>query len=849
MGKLLKFNYLCWLKIFRMKNLLKLLLLFTLSTVCISNILAVRATPYPITVTQPDGTKLTIYLRGDEFFHYKTTLDGYTLTTNSEGILTYANMDVSGNLVNSNVKASNIEKRTAQERRLLTSMKQNINFSKIVRQKRIMRTPSNAKTYQQKSYPLTGSPKSLVILVNFSDLNYVVPKAQTAFTNLLNQKGYSTNFGTGSAKDYFRDNSMGVFNPQFDVVGPYKLPQTMDYYGKNDASGNDTNPQQMVIDACTLASVAGIDFSQYDTDRDGSVDNVFIYYAGYNEAEGGPANSVWPHRWSLANRNTRFNGVAIFDYACTSELRGKTGSNMCGIGTFVHEFGHVLGLPDYYPTNTASHHTLSYWNVMDAGPYLNSGRTPPAYSAFDRFYLNWLKPTELKVPGKYSLENLTTSNKAYLITQYGNHNLNGANPSPVEFFTLENRQKSGWDTYLPGHGMLITRIYYNATDWNNNEPNNNPNAMGVDIIEADGLASDYNLPGDPFPGSTFINSYKPTLRSGIELSNKPLLLITETNGIITFGFISNGILKTDAPRAIEATDVTIGSFISNWDKVTNADGYYLTVYNISNGTSQLTEGFDQGVVNPIGWKVTASKRTTSTLYSGIKVPAVQFSFSTDTIVSEEYILPVVKLTFYIRSLGGLNGFVRLEGKNESSWNKIDSIPINSLLNEIKSYTFENLNYKQFRLTYKKVIGDVAIDDITAHFGQNLQFNKHEVWTTANSDTLMNLISNHDYFYKVRASQKLLNQDQSILYENYSDFSNIIQVNTLENKPGNIFRIQNDGSVKMLIPTNDLIIRVYNVLGQLIREITPQTNVFKIDGLKKGQLYIIEAGEFRAKIIL
>lgn len=830
-------------------RLSSLLILLTVIT-CLSGLYAVRATPHPITITQMDGSEITVYLRGNEFFHYKTTLDGYLLTADTDGILNYAEPDKKGNLISTRVKASNIAKRSIKERELLKRLEPNVNLARTSRrQKSILSTKIAATSAVRKNYPLIGTPKSLVILVNFKDVSFVTPVPKTAFTNLLNQAGYSANGGTGSARDYFHDNSMGVFNPSFDVAGPFNLPDSMAFYGKNLSNGDDKDPQQMVIDACTLAANNGVDFSQYDTDNDGYVDNIFIYYAGYNEAEGAADNTVWPHRWSLNNGNTKFNGKIIYDYACTSELKGKTGSNMCGIGTFVHEFGHVLGLLDYYPTDGSEHQTLSYWSVMDAGPYLNGGRTPPAYSAYDRFQLDWLKPTELKVAGEYSLENLTTSNKAYLISQYGNHNLNGANPTPAEFFTLENRQKSGWDSYLPGHGMLITRVYYNASDWNNNEPNNDPNAMGVDIIEADGLASDGNLHGDPFPGTKFVNSYTPTLRSDIELSNKPLSLITETNGIITFGFISNDILKMTAPIAKNAIDTTTGSFIANWSKITEANGYYLTVYNISNGTSQLTGGFDQGEVTPTGWKITTNKRTTSTLYSGNKVPAIQFSNSTDTIVTEEYILPVTKLSFYIRSLGGLNGNVRLEGKNESSWTKLDSIPLNSLLNEIKSYIFDNQYYTQFRFTYKKVTGDVAIDDITAHFNQNLEFNKHEVWTTANSDTLMNLISNRVYFYKVRASQKRLNDDKSILYENFSDFSNIIQVTTLENKPGNIFRVQNDGSVKMLIPTDDLIIRVYNVIGQLVREITPQTNVFNIDGLKKGQVYILEAGDFRAKIIL
>lgn len=508
-------------------------------------VLAIPATPFPVKITQPDGTQLSIRIHGDEYFNYNTTTDGYLLLSDETGVLNYAELK-DGKISSLNVKASELNKRSQVEKNLIKTLIPNQDLTAYRNASKMLRTKKNISfSLPQKAYPLIGSPKSLVILVNFSDVKFSVPTPQTAFTNLLNQNAYSTNGGTGSAKDYFHDNSSGVFNPQFDVVGPVTLDNNMAYYGANDASGNDTNPQQMVIDACTKAAANGLDFSQYDTDKNGVVDNVFIYYAGYNEAEGGPKNSIWPHKWNLNDYSVKFNNVSIFHYACTSELRSNSGANMCGIGTFSHEFGHVLGLPDYYVTqNAPDHHTLSVWNIMDYGAYLNAGRTPPTYSAFDRFYLNWLIPTELKVSGEYSLAALASSNKAYLISQNGNHNLIGSNPSPVEFFTLENRQQSGWDAYLPGHGMLITHIYYNQSTWSSNTPNNDPNAMGVDIVEADGVAItettsiDPTLAGDPFPGTSNVKSFNPVLRSGMNIK-KPLLNIQETNGIIQFHFGTN----------------------------------------------------------------------------------------------------------------------------------------------------------------------------------------------------------------------------------------------------------------------------------------------------------------------
>lgn len=817
---------------------------------------AIPASPYPIKITQPDGTEITICLRGDEYFKYKTTLDGYALIDDAKGFLTYAQQDTNGNLVTTNVRANDIASRNASELEFLKQLTPNISFTKqniIQRAQRAIATTT--KSSVKSGYPLGGTPKSLVILVNFKDKSFITNSPLSAFTNLLNQTGYSANGGTGSARDYFSNNSMGTFNPQFDVVGPYTLPYAMAYYGGNDTSGSDKNPRQMVIDACTLASAAGVDFSQYDTDGDGFVDNVFIYYAGNNEAEGAPATTVWPHRWTLADYTTKFNGKTVLDYACTSELRGSSGSNMCGVGTFCHEFGHVLGLDDMYNTNNDySYNTLSYWDIMDSGPYLNSGRTPPSYSAYERFYLNWLTPIELRTSKNITLDTLTTSNKAFLISQTGNHNLNGSNPNPVEFFLLENRQNKGWDSYLPGHGMLATHIYYNPSTWTNNTPNNISTAMGVDIVEADGVASNATLSGDPFPGTSKITSWSPTLRSGTNIS-KPLTYITEQNGIIKFKFMGGDNVP---PTATEATDITIASFVAHWNEVVDASGYYFTAYNLSDGESKFTEGFKNGLVAPTGWTITATATSTSPNYSGDSIPSIVFRNSGELIQTEQYLLPATSLSFFIKTLSGLNGYLLVEGTTGTTWQKVDSIPVTSSLNTTKTYSFTtDQNYTQFKLTYTKVTGYLALDDLTVGFSKKLEYNAFNKWVTATSDTLINLASNRDYYYKLKASDKTLNSGNTIKYENITDFSNLIHVQTFENKAkaktliavADSVYIDNTGTINLYIPSTKVSVVVYNLLGQQVRSINPTTNKVEISGLPRNQIYIIKAGQQVTKVIL
>src|SRR5665647_546599 len=230
-----------------MNNRILFALCFFLFQLSLTPVLAVKAYPFPITVTQPDGTQLTIRLKGDEFHHFQTTEDGYILKKNVKGYLTYAILNSSGETIESQYTARNINKRSMKEIQFLKTVSKSAGLQSAVNSMRKSKMLSIHNQPQQ-AFPLMGTPKSLVILVNFSDTSFVTPTPQTAFTNLLNQDGYNTNGGTGSARDYFMSSTYGKFTPTFDVVGPYTLPHKMAFYGANDANDNDVNPQQMVID-------------------------------------------------------------------------------------------------------------------------------------------------------------------------------------------------------------------------------------------------------------------------------------------------------------------------------------------------------------------------------------------------------------------------------------------------------------------------------------------------------------------------------------------------------------------------------------------------------------------------
>ena len=438
---------------------------------------AIPARRGSVVVTQPDGTEMVVCQNGDEHFHWIINEKGEWLKLGEDGFYR----------VTEALSAEQIEaKRMAAPRRVV-----------------------------YKETPLNVAPRGLVILVNFKDVEFTTSKAE--MDSMLTGKNYARNYSytyqnktyevqsEGSAWKYFYDSSSGQYDPQFDVVGPVTVKNNMAYYGEN-VRNFDAAPWTMVKEACELVNDS-VDFSLYDNDNDGYVDFVYVIYAGYGEADGGVANTIWPHSYWLleAGINCKVDGKQVDLYACGNELDSHSNKHT-GIGTFCHEFSHVLGLPDMYETTgNGTHKTLGEWSILDYGPYNNEGNTPPAYSAYERFFMGWLIPELIVDTANIKLEDIKTSNRALLISSSDEHNLIGNDPKPTSFYMLENRQQVGWDEFIPGHGMMLTKIQYSSSKWIENEVNNSSNRMGVDLIEADGKTPGYyengydGKPGDLFP--------------------------------------------------------------------------------------------------------------------------------------------------------------------------------------------------------------------------------------------------------------------------------------------------------------------------------------------------------------
>ncbi|MFR9496795.1 MAG: M6 family metalloprotease domain-containing protein [Rikenellaceae bacterium] len=462
---------------------------------------AVPATSRLVKVMQDDGSTLSIQLNGDEYFNWRTTEDGYAVAKEN-GYYYYVNYTSDGKMELSGQRVMVNGARRMPD----SSIKKPVMGSIVPNVTTPMMKSRALSDSSDSGFPSHGDVKSVVILVQYYDVKFTVSNPNEAFTNQLNEEGYSVEGAVGSARDYFYANSGGQFRGQFDVYGPYTLNQPQVYYGGNDIYGSDLRGQEMIKEAVELADKDGVDFSQYDLDGDGKIDNVFVYYAGRSEAEGGGSNCIWPHKWNVASQPS-FDGKILDVYACTSELRGSETEEpiIAGIGTFCHEFSHVFGLADHYDTTGDSDGTsygMGNYDLMTSGSYNNDGNTPPLHTALERMMIGWLDPEELDSAQDITLAPISEG-KAYMMST----DIEG------EFFLFENRnpESSIWEQYIPGSGLMISHVDQSSTYqtyWDNNYPNGNPSHECYRYIIASNVACDYytGWDGIPYPFVSSTNS-------------------------------------------------------------------------------------------------------------------------------------------------------------------------------------------------------------------------------------------------------------------------------------------------------------------------------------------------------
>lgn len=446
-------------------------LLFILSMLMVGT--AIHAVPAKRgiwkTFTLKTGQTVQVQLCGDEFLHFWEDKDGNRYSYDTSDGLKPANM--------------------AQLRTRAQVMRQQACPDNII--KKSLLTGANGSTSLTRASSYMGKKRCLILLAQFSDKKFTMNDPKAFYNRVANEPGFSEGNFKGSVADYFKAQSNGKFEMNFDVMGPYTLGEQA-YYGKNEGDQQDVNVQAMIAGCLGKAAAEGIDFSPYDWDGDGQMEMVFVVYAGRGEATGGGDDTIWPHKGRMTNP-VKCGNKTLTNYACSNEL--SVSNEVDGIGTICHEFSHCFGYPDAYDTNYTGLYGMGTWDLMCQGNYNGNGFTPAGYTAYEKYAAGWITPIELKENTSVSgMKPLAEGGDAYIFKNPNNSD---------EYYLIENRQKKGWDAELAGSGIIINHIDYDLKAWNYNIPNSKMAGVNdherITLIPADNVKSDKNEENDPWP--------------------------------------------------------------------------------------------------------------------------------------------------------------------------------------------------------------------------------------------------------------------------------------------------------------------------------------------------------------
>jgi M6 family metalloprotease-like protein len=638
---------------------------------------AVPANPNPVEAIQPDGTKITYFLKGDEKVHWMQSLDGYTLLYNNEQFIVYAEKDRDENLVPSKHVYSDKQPYSPEIIDFLSKMPKNLFYSK--EQIQTLTQIRKMTDTEKRQAPVIGNKKALCVLMGFT--NRPFSKTIEDFENLMNQVGYSSNGARGSVKDFYRENSYGQMDLTVTVVGPY----TTQYGATRYVTSNGN--RDFAKEAANAAN-ADIDFQEFATD--GVLETFHIIFAGYG-AENGLSESqyIWSHKWELANPIT-LDGVKISTYSCSPELNGRSGSTITSIGVVCHELCHVFGADDYYDTDYNSgggdYPATGEWDLMCMGSWNGPGRdgTSPAHiNMFQKILYGWVQPVELTSPKIVTdMPNSAENPVAYIVKPYTND----------EQYILENRQKIGFDSYVPGNGLLIYHIHNTAatTGLINNTrhpqqayvvsasasaaiPSSSVSSYGV--VNSTGATFTNASGRDEFSGLSFPQMFRWNGSSGVAVMDKSITAITQSDQWVSFVFKEGFLPVNNLEAVVDYNDVQL-----SWEQPQNQaqTGYKIYRNGILTGIAENETFSDTGLaLGTYQYGVTAVFPEGESEETTVSV----------TVTSDfDVIFPQVK-----------NLTVATEGKNivlEWTFSVIDRIPLSfsvvrndTLLETVENHTY------------------------------------------------------------------------------------------------------------------------------------------------------------------
>lgn len=459
----------------------KFILLFLILFLIINTSNAVPMNPSPFVYTQPNGAEIILHAIGDEYGHWIETEDKYVVVEKN-GYYEYATI-VNGEMMASGIKVSNnIDKEQLSE---LSSRNSILNLILQKRQAAIARADSlNKSDKSTRTTPLltTGNQKVLCILMGFKNKQFIAPA--TNYENMWNQTGYNYNGSCGSIKDFYYENSYGLLNVQATVVGPYKASKNADYYSDH--------IDEFMSEAITAAK-NDVQFQDFDLNGDKEVDAIHIIFAGYGQEIPGSYGIFHSHQGRLPWNYVVWQGLyRAKEYFCTPEYSGSTGTSTAPIGTVCHEYGHLLGAPDYYDlVNQEEYPGTGYWDLMGIGSWSGNGRCPAHHNPYTKAYIyNWVNPTIISSTASDQLYTLTPSHNTACF-----YRINTSTTG--EFFLLENKKKLGFNSQIPvgnKDGLLIYHIHKDIQDAIDNHSVNTSHPQKCYIVNANATSNPNNSP-------------------------------------------------------------------------------------------------------------------------------------------------------------------------------------------------------------------------------------------------------------------------------------------------------------------------------------------------------------------
>lgn len=534
-----------------MKSIVKLFLLALIAVQAAA--IPPRRVAFP--VTQSDGTTLMVMKFGDGHLAFYATQDGITLQRSESGDLCYACLE-NGVVVSSGRIAHDVTQRSSEESDYVRTHA--LRVDNMVSQRMLPRRTSRPRVISASTSDGLGSygksgmggVNSIgnytlpVLMVQFKDIKFKSTTTAEKMTRFYNEVGYQEESKcVGSVRDYFKSQSNGLFVPTFEVVGTVTLPQNHDYYGGNVTSGPWKDYDKglcadnyFVVDAVKLAQSQGIDFSRFAVN--GRVPLICLLYAGRGEATEyyGGEDYIWPCEDDI---DQNIGGTHFNSYFVGNELDGD--GSLMGMGVFCHEFGHALGLPDFYVTDYSYTDTnpVGEWSIMDMGAYVQEARAPMGYTAYERSYLGWLDIPEL------------TEAEAVTLDSYSDLAQGEATPARLlrnpsnqkEYFIFENHQPGTWYPASYGSGMLVMRICYDKNAWEENTLNNTKSKQRIKLITANGRnpsASGSNVAELFSYNGKAVNVENWALYGGTKLA-KPFYNIQNAGGKVKFNFLAETI--------------------------------------------------------------------------------------------------------------------------------------------------------------------------------------------------------------------------------------------------------------------------------------------------------------------